>query len=845
MADLSYKATVDVSQAERNLTNLQKSVGGLNDTFIRLKSTLATISLGAVIANSLKFADAIQDLSDATGIATANILGFSNAVSENGGTADGAQKAILKLVQSIGDAAGGSLEAQNAFRAVGVTLGDLGKLSEEDILKKTIDGLDKISNSAERSTLIAKLLGKEFRNVKFGELGAAYALAAAESQRYSGSIAAGAAAQQNLEVTVRKFQTALLEVLKPISEFVAKIDVSVESISQFIKTVLTVGAALFALTKGLTIVNALANSWTKLGVAGGALSHNFKMVGASFFGFFKNLGKAVGLLPTAYGGISSLVFALASLSRSLLRFAGLAGIIYSVVEAFSYLEKSVFQTNYVEKGVNGIAIGLETLTRAAGQLLNLPTNLIGKILGIDNAVGLGTPLLALAEKAAEARKDAEMAALRGTGQGRGDPKEIANREAAAKAEKDNSKNVREVVEALAKRRKEIEQTSVAFADFLKQQNASIYQEASFIGMTEDQVEIFKAQIEVLNKTEEEIKQLQRAKSLLSKDEQALAKVYDDQINKIRELSITGLDATAQAITNTQSLRAVEKARLQDIENINKAIEDQISRQQQLGDVLRGINDQKVDLAFQKSIQGLSSYQKEVATIQESARKAALEAGRAYAASFEDTGDGLTPERARELANGLNAIADGYIYIAQAQVESLGSSNDMIRGLTEAWDSYKAAALDTASQIKDNFGNFTQSMEDAFVRFAQTGKLSFKDLANSILADLARIAFKKAVVGMASLFGFAAGGQVMADTPIIVGERGPELFVPRSAGAIVPNNALGGMAGRSNEGGGSQTTVNYNISAVDAASFRSLVARDPSFIYAVTEQGRRSQPTRSR
>jgi hypothetical protein len=505
MADLSYKATVDVSQAERNLTNLQKSVGGLNDTFIRLKSTLATISLGAVIANSLKFADAIQDLSDATGIATANILGFSNAVSENGGTADGAQKAILKLVQSIGDAAGGSLEAQNAFRAVGVTLGDLGKLSEEDILKKTIDGLDKISNSAERSTLIAKLLGKEFRNVKFGELGAAYALAAAESQRYSGSIAAGAAAQQNLEVTVRKFQTALLEVLKPISEFVAKIDVSIEGMVQFIKTVLTVGAALFALTKGLTIVNALANSWNKLGVAGGALSHNFNMVGASFFGFFKNLGRAFGLLETSKTSLQLVGFAIASLARSVLRFAGLAGLIYSVVEAFSYLEKSVFQTNYVEKGVNGIAIGLEAVTRAAGQLLNLPTNLIGKVLGIDNAVGLGTPLLALAEKAAQARKDAEMAALRGTGQGRGDPKEIANREAAAKAEKENGKNLRDVADALAKRRKEIEQTSGAFADYLKQQNASIYQEASFIGMTEDQVEVLKAQIEVLNKAEEEIK----------------------------------------------------------------------------------------------------------------------------------------------------------------------------------------------------------------------------------------------------------------------------------------------------------------------------------------------------
>jgi len=78
---------------------------------------------------------------------------------------------------------------------------------------------------------------------------------------------------------------------------------------------------------------------------------------------------------------------------------------------------------------------------------------------------------------------------------------------------------------------------------------------------------------------------------------------------------------------------------------------------------------------------------------------------------------------------------------------------------------------------------------------------------------------------------------MAGKPYMVGENGKELFVPNSAGNIVPNGQLSGGAG--------PVSVNYNIQAVDAASFRALVARDPSFIYAVTEQGRRSQPTRSR
>ena len=38
-----------------------------------------------------------------------------------------------------------------------------------------------------------------------------------------------------------------------------------------------------------------------------------------------------------------------------------------------------------------------------------------------------------------------------------------------------------------------------------------------------------------------------------------------------------------------------------------------------------------------------------------------------------------------------------------------------------------------------------------------------------------------------------------------------------------------------------TNVIYNISAVDAPSFQSLVARDPEFIYAVTRAGARTIP----
>jgi hypothetical protein len=43
----------------------------------------------------------------------------------------------------------------------------------------------------------------------------------------------------------------------------------------------------------------------------------------------------------------------------------------------------------------------------------------------------------------------------------------------------------------------------------------------------------------------------------------------------------------------------------------------------------------------------------------------------------------------------------------------------------------------------------------------------------------------------NLPGFANGGRPPVGKPSIVGERGPEIFVPTTAGTIIPNNKMGG------------------------------------------------------
>jgi len=82
-------------------------------------------------------------------------------------------------------------------------------------------------------------------------------------------------------------------------------------------------------------------------------------------------------------------------------------------------------------------------------------------------------------------------------------------------------------------------------------------------------------------------------------------------------------------------------------------------------------------------------------------------------------------------------------------------------------------------------------------------------------------------------GFEKGGRPPMGQPSIVGEKGPELFVPDQAGTIVPNNQLGMSK---------PVTVNFNINTVDARGFNELLVNSRGVIVnminsAVNEKGK--------
>jgi phage-related minor tail protein len=100
----------------------------------------------------------------------------------------------------------------------------------------------------------------------------------------------------------------------------------------------------------------------------------------------------------------------------------------------------------------------------------------------------------------------------------------------------------------------------------------------------------------------------------------------------------------------------------------------------------------------------------------------------------------------------------------------------------------------------------RAVETALLRAVRNGRLGFDDLKRSALGVLDGIAAAAVRQGLSAVVagltgglpGRATGGPVKPGAAYVVGERGPEVFVPTSSGSVVAN------------GSGAARTVNVNI-----------------------------------
>lgn len=300
----------------------------------------------------------------------------------------------------------------------------------------------------------------------------------------------------------------------------------------------------------------------------------------------------------------------------------------------------------------------------------------------------------------------------------------------------------------------------------------------------------------------------------------VSKAYEQQVGVIQRLTLANFDKAEAERRNIALSEFSVKTQL-DGQRRLREIQDEIAKtgmseiQKKYVDIARAS-----DESARSAIEAENSRRRSLKLAQMSAQEEAV-----------------YYENARKSNNELIRATDELYY----------KSRQFNTGWKTAFQEYVDDATNAAKVAQDVFRRATQGMEELIINFAKTGKFEFKNFVASMVEELLRSQVRQLMANLftintgrmstggsflSGILGFANGGTIPTNKPVLVGERGPELLTGAAGRTVIPNDQLGGT-----------TVVNYNISAVDAMSFKQMIARDPGFIHAVAQQGAKAVPGR--
>lgn len=443
------------------------------------------------------------------------------------------------------------------------------------------------------------------------------------------------------------------------------------------------------------------------------------------------------------------------------------------------------------------------------------------------------------------------------------------------------------VEKLRKVAKEIE---VISSDIAGTDSFSLANRAANKARLEAKLEEYRKLNDLLKEEQEQTNKAQEEQR--KKDQWTKAGGLDKQMQLDYELKKTNLEnlyyADIQGATETGkikyelnrqfSLDALEMEKANREENYVFAVQRQkifdlqrIKLQKEADDKIRQIEGARI-IAYEQELQ---AFREEAASA-----LAALDApNKALRKQYEQTEAILKLDIEKErLQNSMLGATEKEIKLAtmkldlkkqiadMRQRDDIGDKDEFERRLRNqaALQEKMVELQDHARRMKEVYDSVFNNMGSAIESFVKTGKLNFRDFARSIIQDIIIIQMKaqatKLFGGMissaiSSTFGgpkfggadvggigaapYADGGDPVPNQLALVGERGPELFIPRTAGTIIPNHALAGL-------GGGQT-INYNgpfiqnMSAIDTQSGIQFLSRNKQAVWAANQSAQRSLP----
>ena len=785
------------------LNGLENSIQRLQKRFGGLQAAVVGLGLAAFARSIITAADDMTDLSNSTGVAINKILELQFALEAAGGRFDQMAPLVQRFSMSLGEAYDGSLKAQRAFQKVGVSLEDLRTLSEEDLLDKTVKGLGQIENVSRRNAIATEIFGKAVKGLDLNQFANELEKLRGTQDRYANSVAKASQLQGNLDVAILRLRTIVLEAITPFINFAIALTETAEG------------------TKKLAIaVDILLN--VLLIFAGGALFRGIASVIGSLGRGFKAMRALASGTKTAGNSFHQASNQMAAM-RTKMTLVGAAGV-----------------------GLASTTIELTDDTKDYNEVLDQTTQKLPTVEQANNAYAASIQGLQLALQHGKITLQEFQAEVIKADEAR---KKLLEQ---IKPKEDKKPDTTELDRQLAA----IEEITQAYIDQSNQQLLQISRTLQQVGMTEEQKAAQDAFNNSIDNATKAIEQLEAKKKDLNKEDVQQLAAINAQQKAIADRMVADAEAAQQAQTNSGNIAKYYDDLAEDIKLLNQLQGDEnvLAKLQRQAELIGLTTDELAKKTIALEVQ--EELESKLEDIQKRRNELALKAAQ------------LGPEAVQKELERLQIEEDAAKKYAERRLQIEQDLHDKTQAIrqngtlaTKQYFEDLAKSIDPAVLAAKRWDSVFENIDNAINDLVTTGKFNFKDFTLAILADLLRIQMRAIVVqailaAIGAIFGgakptlgggggsgistagFAAeGAKPMAGQPFIVGEEGPELFVPKTAGTIVPNDKMGAQVSAPV----TNNYTTYNISAVDAKSVAQLFAENRKSLLGAVGMAQKEMP----
>lgn len=372
-------------------------------------------TLAAITKGFAETGDSLRDMAIRTGFAVETLSELSFALEQNGSSLEEFENGVRRMQRTISDAGRGLTTAQEALDALGLTLGQIDKLTPEEQFLAIADRLAQIEDPTKRAAVAMEVFGRSgTKMIPLLADGAAGIAALREEARALGLTISRADAdladnfndtlnilyrvlKQNVFVIGSALAPTLIDVAKRVTGVVTQISAWIKANRGLAVSVLKLGAATVAVGAGLValgtvivgvaaVISAIAPAVTVAVAAFGVLAKTVLLpviAAKTIVAAFLAIGPALAGVAT---GATTLVGAVAAALTGIITPAGLAT---AAIAAIGYAILAVGGYFLVTSGVIGKA--LDFLRGAFSSLIQTAREAVD---GIADALAAGDVILA-------------------------------------------------------------------------------------------------------------------------------------------------------------------------------------------------------------------------------------------------------------------------------------------------------------------------------------------------------------------------------------------------------------------------------------------------------------------